>query len=233
MHTDIKVTTAESAVAPDDRQLLDCWVGEGDRAALEQLLQRWYAPCYRVATRIAPHDAADAVQEGFLSAMRSAAACRGAPGAWLIGIVANAARKALRGKRRGIPGMTEPAATTASVAATQVELPDADVLAVVRTVLAEIPEHERMPLLMRFADGLEPAAIAARHRSADAGARRACRGARPGTATVVARCHLDRRRSIHLLGRRRGCPDRLCRSRWLRPCVRHVRHRQIAWHEPP
>lgn len=60
----------DSPVESDDNQLL-CRYSEGDRAALEELFQRYRLPAYRVAYRLLGNeaDALDAVQEGFIKAL--------------------------------------------------------------------------------------------------------------------------------------------------------------------
>jgi RNA polymerase sigma-70 factor (ECF subfamily) len=115
-----------STDAPDDRALLSRHAA-GDRDAFAELVQRHRDRLWRVALRTLgdADDAADAVQEGLLSAYRSAATFRGdaAVTTWLHRIVVNAcldlARK--RANRPTVPligpdGEVDPPDRTAGAA---------------------------------------------------------------------------------------------------------------------
>jgi RNA polymerase sigma-70 factor, ECF subfamily len=86
-----------------DETLVDLARG-GDRPAREELFRRHFGVAFRVASRLLGHeqDAMDAVQEGFLKAVRHLGEFDGRSGfrTWLLRIVTNAALDAGRKRRR-------------------------------------------------------------------------------------------------------------------------------------
>ncbi|MDX2038298.1 MAG: sigma-70 family RNA polymerase sigma factor [Isosphaeraceae bacterium] len=76
----------------------------GDRAALEELFRRHHGVAHRVAYRLLGHeeDAKDAVQNGFIKALRHLGDFDGRSGfrTWLLKIVTNAALDLGRSRRR-------------------------------------------------------------------------------------------------------------------------------------
>jgi RNA polymerase sigma-70 factor (ECF subfamily) len=87
---------------PSDEQLLACHA-QGERAALEELFQRYRLAAYRVAYRLLGHeaDALDAVQEGFVRALTHLDGFQGRSSfkTWLLRVVTNAALDL--GRQRG------------------------------------------------------------------------------------------------------------------------------------
>jgi RNA polymerase sigma-70 factor, ECF subfamily len=87
---------------PDDDTLLNCFQA-GERAALEELFERYRLPAFRVAFRLLNHeaDALDAVQEGFVKALTHLGGFqkRSTFKTWLLRVVSNAALDL--GRQRG------------------------------------------------------------------------------------------------------------------------------------
>jgi RNA polymerase sigma-70 factor (ECF subfamily) len=107
-----------------DRALVSA-LGEGDRAALGALYDRYQHDVYRFVSRLSRDaDADDLVQSVFLEAHRSAPRFRGGSQVktWLFGIAANLVRNHVRGEQRRrhatttlatIPASAQPAADDA------------------------------------------------------------------------------------------------------------------------
>ncbi len=99
MSVSAPVSKHESA----DEQLLSRW-SRGDRAALEELFQRYRALAYRVAYRLLGNeaDALDAVQDGFIKALTHLRNFQGRSTfkTWLLRVVSNAALDLGRQRRR-------------------------------------------------------------------------------------------------------------------------------------
>ena len=95
------VITAPQSI-PGDEQLLARWAG-GDRAALEDLFQRYRSVAYRVAHRLLGNDAdaLDAVQDGFVKAWTHLPGFQGRSTfkTWLLRVVSNASLDL--GRQRG------------------------------------------------------------------------------------------------------------------------------------
>jgi RNA polymerase sigma-70 factor, ECF subfamily len=145
-----------------------------------------YASAYRTACLILrnPADAEEAVQEAFLRVWRFRASVPGDAGAgrWLYRVLVNACCSKLRGeapkRARTIagevpdgpaPGLTPEAAASA-----------AETASAVQHALAALPEHLRIPVVLRYYAGLSEREIATAIRR------------RPGT--VKSRLHEARRR---------------------------------------
>jgi RNA polymerase sigma-70 factor (ECF subfamily) len=96
------VVTAAPAIAFSDDLLLARFA-EGDRAALEELFQRYRGLAYRVAHRLLGNDAdaLDAVQEGFIKALLHVEGFqhRSTFKTWLLRVVSNASLDL--GRQRG------------------------------------------------------------------------------------------------------------------------------------
>ena len=134
---------------------------------LEQWLARDYAKAYRTACLVLrnPDDAEDAVQEAFLRVWRFRDAIPQDAGrnAWLYRVVVNACVSRIRsesarsGRDEGadaLAGLAD-ASPEPSVAAERSEL-----AGTVGAALAELPEHLRIPLVLRFYAGLSEKEIA-------------------------------------------------------------------------
>lgn len=93
---------APNVPANSDEQLLQRFAG-GERAALEELFQRYRLPAYRIAYRLLGNeaDALDAVQEGFVKALTHLDGFQGRSSfkTWLLRVVGNAALDL--GRQRG------------------------------------------------------------------------------------------------------------------------------------
>lgn len=134
---------------------------------LDDWLARDYATAYRTACLVLrnPYDAEDAVQEAFLRVWRFRGSIPAGDGrkAWLYRVVVNACMSRARaqtsrtGKDDGPLGL-ETLASQAPEPADAVECSQlaGDVIA----ALAELPEHLRVPLLLRFYAGLSEKEIA-------------------------------------------------------------------------
>lgn len=149
--------TAAPAPADDDARLLRAFVASGDRGALDTLLQRHLDACWRLALHRCGNaaDAEDVVQDAVLMAMRQAARWRGGNvRAWLLGIVANVRRDRSRSERRRERREAE-AAPPSSVGSG-----NADGVDDVRQALTALPERYRLPVCLRYLDGLDFPAIA-------------------------------------------------------------------------
>lgn len=138
-----------------------------DDEDLEAWLARDYATAYRTACLVLrdPHEAQDAVQEAFLRVLRFRDAIPTGDGrrAWLYRVVVNACISRVRaqasrtGRDVGPAGLDAlPARDPApEQAAERSQLAD-DVLA----AIAALPEHLRVPLVLRFYAGLSEREIA-------------------------------------------------------------------------
>ena len=134
---------------------------------LEAWLARDYATAYRTACLVLrdAHEAQDAVQEAFLRVWRFRASVPGgeARTAWLYRVVVNAcvsrvrASRSRTGKDDGPEALdTLPdAGTSPSESAEHSELAD-----LVLAALGDLPEHLRVPLVLRFYAGLSEKEIA-------------------------------------------------------------------------
>ena len=138
-----------------------------DDGELDAWLAHDYATAYRTACLVLrdPHEAQDAVQEAFLRVWRFRTSIPADEGrkAWLYRVVVNACMSRVRaqasrtGKDVG-PGALEAlpdGGTAPELAAEQSQLAG-DVLA----ALAALPEHLRVPLVLRFYAGLSEKEIA-------------------------------------------------------------------------
>jgi RNA polymerase sigma-70 factor (ECF subfamily) len=120
---------------------------------LEELYRRRGTAFVRVARGITgdADDAAEAVQEGFASAIRSRRTFRGDGPleAWVWRVVVNAARKAVR------PDENELIADAAADAAPP------DVVAELAPLVASLPEQQRLAVFLRYYADLDYRSIAA------------------------------------------------------------------------
>jgi RNA polymerase sigma-70 factor (ECF subfamily) len=146
------------------------WTTTGEGVPETDELSRWlatsYASAYRTACLILhnPADAEEAVQDAFLRVWRFRAAVPADNGArpWLYRVLVNACCSKLRSDKArqahtaatAVPDL--PGAGPSPEAATaQAETADA-----VRQALAALPEHLRIPLVLRFYAGLTEREIA-------------------------------------------------------------------------
>jgi RNA polymerase sigma factor (sigma-70 family) len=122
----------------------------GSLAELEQLYRERYPVFLRVARAMSAGDAADAVHDAFVQAVRNRRSFRGEGSleAWVWRMVVNAALK----RRREVPG----AAPDEAVQPGQNGFGDP-----VRALVAALPERQRLVLFLRYYADLDYAAIAA------------------------------------------------------------------------
>jgi RNA polymerase sigma-70 factor (ECF subfamily) len=172
----------------DDADLLRAHVA-GDRDAFAELFRRHRDRMWAVALRTLgdPEDAADALQEALISALRSAGGFRGeaAVSSWLHRIVVNACIDRVR-RRQARP--TVPLADTDPPAVPV----DSDTVLDVRAALATLPDEQRLALVLVDMEGY-PVATAA-----------VLLGVAEGT--IKSRCARGRARLAVLLGYLRN-PD--------------------------
>jgi RNA polymerase sigma-70 factor (ECF subfamily) len=146
---------AWSADAKSDTELVQ-HAREGQAEAFEALARRHQAGTLRLVGRILPHreDAEDVVQEAIVAAFRQMARFRGeASFATWLGRIAlhKAMRVARRGKREVEAGCEDEPESQAS---------EATEALVVRQAVARLPERLRVPVVLRFYEGLEGHEIA-------------------------------------------------------------------------
>jgi RNA polymerase sigma-70 factor (ECF subfamily) len=138
-----------------------------DDDELEAWLAQDYAPAYRTACLVLrdPYDAQDAVQEAFLRVwrFRSAIPKDGGRKAWLYRVVVNACMSRLRSEtsRTGKDvGPSELEALPDRAPAPEQAAEQSSLATDVLAALADLPEHLRVPLVLRFYAGLSEKEIA-------------------------------------------------------------------------
>ncbi|MGH9182926.1 MAG: RNA polymerase sigma factor [Acidimicrobiales bacterium] len=155
-------------------------------ADLAEWLRDWYDDAYRTARLILrnPADAEEAVQEAFLRAWRFRAALPDGDGVrpWLYRVLVNACHSALR---REIPIQARTCTDEPLAAVAGGELPEeaaarAESARLVAAAVADLPDHLRLPVVLRYWSGLSEREISVAVRR------------RPGT--VKSRLHEARRR---------------------------------------
>ncbi|MCA1824938.1 MAG: RNA polymerase sigma factor [Frankia sp.] len=135
---------------------------------LEQWLSVSYAPAYRTACLILqnPADAEEAVQDGFLRAWRFRDSLPSDPDGvrpWIYRVVVNACCSKLRKERswrehRG--DLDDLRARHAVDAAPDIAAEAADTSEAMHDALRSLPEHLRIPVVLRYYSGLTEAEIA-------------------------------------------------------------------------
>lgn len=193
------------AVEPSDRDLLDAHVA-GDPDAFGELISRHRDRLWAVALRTTsdPEEAADALQDAFISAFRRADQFRGdsAVTTWLHRIVVNASLDRLRRRsvRASVPLPEDDLAGSLSTAATPVgrggpprdPIEDRENQVIIARALAALPENQREAIVIVDVEGYsveEAAAIL---------------GCPPGT--VKSRCSRGRAKLAQTLGFLRNHP---------------------------
>jgi RNA polymerase sigma-70 factor, ECF subfamily len=163
--------------APDEA--LAARAAAGEDPAFEELLERYQARAYRLASRLtgSPADAEDVVQEAFLSAYRGLAGFRGEAkfSTWLFRIVTNAALMQRRGRKRrpttpldeGLPRfdrdgrhVAEPADLEAA-ARVEERLDRATLAVAAQRAVDALPEPYRAAFVLRDLEEMETAEVAA------------------------------------------------------------------------
>ena len=138
-----------------------------DDSELEAWLAQDYATAYRTACLVLrdPHDAQDAVQEAFLRVFRFRDAIPEGEGrkAWLYRVVVNACLSRVRAETSRTGKDVGPAALESipDRAAEPEQAAERSQLAVdVLAAIGDLPEHLRVPLVLRFYAGLSEKEIA-------------------------------------------------------------------------
>jgi RNA polymerase sigma-70 factor, ECF subfamily len=175
------------ALVPDDAALLRAHVA-GDRDAFAELVRRHRDRLWAVAVRTLGdrEEAADALQDALISALRAADRFRGdsAVTTWLHRIVVNACLDRVR-RRQARP--TVPLADTDPAPIAPV---DSDTALDVRAALARIPEDQRVALILVDLQGYQVSEAAAILQVPE--------------GTVKSRCARGRARLAALLGHLRN-----------------------------
>lgn len=148
----------ETGTELEDRELVDR-ARSGDDRALDHLVSRHYRMAYRVALGITrdPELAADAAQDGFLKAVDALDRFRGESRfrTWLITIVSNEARGALRKRnRRRESVLNERAPVADGGGAVDEGVVVADEARRARALLDTLPEKQRLAIVYRLDEGL-------------------------------------------------------------------------------
>ena len=137
----------------------------GDRAAFDRIVHAFYPGVYATAFRLLgnPEDAEDLAQECFVRAHRSLGFFRGegSLAGWLRRIVVHLARDRFRSAGRRPAGL--PLAAAESVASERgplQELGQRELSRALTHAVGELPDHLRVPLVLRTQEGLSYDAIA-------------------------------------------------------------------------
>ncbi len=146
--------------AEDDAALLKRYAASGDRAAMDALFRRHTAAAYRLAKYIAknPADAEEIVQNVFLDVLRTAPSYRGDASVktWILQMIANKSisrlREESRRKQREQTALAQRPIETASDKSAE--------HAVVREHLAQLPDHYRLPIYLRYMEGMSTKEVA-------------------------------------------------------------------------
>ena len=169
-----------------DRELLSAHCA-GDRDAFGELFRRHRDRMWAVALRttVDPEMAADAVQEAFIAAFRGAGSFRGeaAVTTWLHRIVVNACLDRLR---RSKPVVPLPEADLRLLADTHDHHHSVDVRLDIQAALDQLPETQRMALILVDMHGLSIAEAASIQNVAE--------------GTIKSRCSRGRAAMVPLLG---------------------------------
>jgi RNA polymerase sigma-70 factor, ECF subfamily len=185
-----------SVASPDDpdADLLKRHL-DGDPAAFTEIFRRHRDQLWAVALRTTgdPEDAADAVQEALISAMRHAASFRGDAkvSTWLHRIVVNACLDRLR-RRAAHPTSPLPDDDHAPSTARD-DYADRDTAADVHAALATLPAEQRAAIVLVDIEGYPVDEVAAML-------------AVP-SGTIKSRCARGRAKLVPLLSHLRGGPD--------------------------
>jgi RNA polymerase sigma-70 factor (ECF subfamily) len=187
---------SERVVSPDDpdavllRRHLD-----GDPAAFTEIFRRHRDQLWAVALRTTgdPEDAADAVQDALISAMRHAASFRGDAkvSTWLHRIVVNACLDRLR-RRAAHPTSPLPDDDHAP-SALRDDYADRDTAADVHAALARLPAEQRAAIVLVDIEGYPVDEVAAM--------------LEVPSGTIKSRCARGRAKLVPLLSHLKGGPD--------------------------
>jgi RNA polymerase sigma factor (sigma-70 family) len=136
----------------------------GDRDAFATLVARHHATLVRCCRRMVGGDAADVAQDAVLTAMLSLDRLRDPEkfGAWLVGIGLNASRRWLSGSDPPVSAQRSATAEGSDPGSDPHEaLESAEVAALVRAAIAELPPGQREAVTLFYLAGLTQAEAAA------------------------------------------------------------------------
>jgi RNA polymerase sigma-70 factor (ECF subfamily) len=144
-----------TAAASTDAQLIAAHAA-GDPGAFAELVRRHRDRMWAVALRTLrdPEEAADALQEAFISAFRAASSFRAESQVttWLHRIVVNACLDRVR-RRQARPTVPLPEAGPGEPAADGDAMADRETKLVVAEALAMLPEEQRVPIVLVDVEG--------------------------------------------------------------------------------
>jgi RNA polymerase sigma-70 factor (ECF subfamily) len=144
-----------AAASSTDAELIAAHAA-GDPRAFAELVRRHRDRMWAVALRTLrdPEEAADALQEAFISAFRAASAFRAESQVttWLHRIVVNACLDRIR-RRQARPTVPLPEAGPGEPAADGDAMADRETKLVVAQALATLPEEQRVPILLVDVEG--------------------------------------------------------------------------------
>ncbi len=136
-------------------------VGAGDRLAFHELVRRHHRTAWGVALRFAGHDddAEDLVQDTFLTVFQKAASYRsqGRFSSYLLCILAN---RSISGHRKQRPILVASLPEPTGGPEGESSLVQAQASARIAALLAELPERQRMAIVLRYYQELSHAEIA-------------------------------------------------------------------------
>ena len=155
--TDLDSGSNEPSVAArEDHELLRQFMATGNAEPIGALFRRHADAVYRVALRCSGNrpDAEDAVQTAFLQVMRRAHQFRGVSTvrAWLLRIVINCCRMKIRADAGRLE--RERRATPFRGEAREPDTETAELATQVVNAVKRLPEHYRMPVWLRYVEGL-------------------------------------------------------------------------------
>jgi RNA polymerase sigma-70 factor (ECF subfamily) len=144
-----------AAAASTDAELIAAHAA-GDPRAFAELVRRHRDRMWAVALRTLrdPEEAADALQEAFISAFRAASSFRAESQVttWLHRIVVNACLDRIR-RRQARPTVPLPEAGPGEPQAAGDDMADRETRLVVSEALATLPEEQRVPILLVDVEG--------------------------------------------------------------------------------
>jgi RNA polymerase sigma-70 factor (ECF subfamily) len=143
---------------PSDEELVER-ARAGDEAALGKLVERHHPAAFRVAVSMLRDDdaAQDVVQDAFIKAFRALPGFRGdaAFRTWILTITANEARGAFRKRgRRKESNLDDVGPVPADEKGLDEQVVLAQEAARARSLLEELPEKQKLSVLLRIEEGL-------------------------------------------------------------------------------
>ncbi|MEY7971792.1 RNA polymerase sigma factor SigM [Saccharomonospora xinjiangensis] len=151
-----------TAAAPTDADLIAAHAA-GDPHAFNELVRRHRDRMWAVALRTVrdPEEAADALQDAFISAFRAASNFRAESQVttWLHRIVVNACLDRVR-RRQARPTVPLPDTSHQEPAVPRDSMAERETRLVIKDALAELPEEQRLPIVLVDVEGYSVAETA-------------------------------------------------------------------------